>query len=104
PVAEQIQDEQGWLPDYLFFDGRFETGLAMFADSAGRITRFSRLPADLTVAQRLTNRAVRPGLVNVHSHAFQRAIRARTEHRTDASHDTFWPWREAMYHAATRLS
>ncbi|HSH39338.1 MAG TPA: formimidoylglutamate deiminase [Chthoniobacterales bacterium] len=44
-----------------------------------------------------------PGLVNVHSHTFQRAIRGRTEHRT-AAHDDFWTWREAMYHAATRLS
>jgi formimidoylglutamate deiminase len=104
PVAEQIQDEQGWLPDYLFCDGRFETGVAMFADRAGRITRFSRQPEDLAQAQRLANRAVLPGLINVHSHAFQRAIRARTEHRTAASHDTFWTWREAMYHAATRLS
>ena len=44
-----------------------------------------------------------PGLVNVHSHTFQRAIRGRTEHRT-AAHDDFWTWREAMYHAATKLS
>src|SRR5918998_5761585 len=44
-----------------------------------------------------------PGLVNVHSHTFQRAIRGRTEHRT-AAHDDFWTWREAMYHAATKLT
>ena len=44
-----------------------------------------------------------PGLVNVHSHTFQRAIRGRTEHRT-AEQDDFWTWREAMYHAATKLS
>jgi formimidoylglutamate deiminase len=44
-----------------------------------------------------------PGLVNVHSHTFQRAIRGRTEHRT-GDHDDFWTWREAMYHAATKLS
>src|SRR5258708_18417101 len=30
---------------------------------------------------RLANRAVLPGLVNAHSHAFQRVIRGRTEHR-----------------------
>jgi formimidoylglutamate deiminase len=44
-----------------------------------------------------------PGLVNVHSHTFQRAIRGRTEHRT-GEHDDFWTWREAMYHAATKLA
>jgi formimidoylglutamate deiminase len=44
-----------------------------------------------------------PGLVNVHSHTFQRVIRGRTEHRTSAR-DNFWTWREAMYHAANKLS
>jgi formimidoylglutamate deiminase len=51
----------------------------------------------------LPNRAILPGLVNAHSHAFQRVIRGRTEHRT-SSKDSFWTWREMMYSAATRLS
>lgn len=96
--------ENAWLPDYLYVDGRFQTDLAMFADQHGRITRFSGAREELKRAQRLTNRAIMPGLINVHSHAFQRAIRARTEHRTDALRDTFWTWREAMYHAANQLS
>ncbi len=50
------------------------------------------------------NRMIVPGLINVHSHSFQRAIRGRTECRTSASRDTFWTWREAMYRAANRLS
>jgi len=50
------------------------------------------------------NLAKLPGLVNVHSHTFQRVIRGRTEHRTSASRDNFWTWREAMYHAANLLS
>ena len=45
-----------------------------------------------------------PGLVNAHSHAFQRVIRGRTERRTKGSQDSFWTWREAMYHAASKLS
>ncbi len=51
-----------------------------------------------------SNRVIVPGLVNAHSHSFQRAIRGRTEHKTDADRDTFWTWREAMYRAANRLS
>jgi formimidoylglutamate deiminase len=43
-----------------------------------------------------------PGLVNAHSHGFQRVIRGRTERRT-SEHDSFWTWREMMYSAATRL-
>lgn len=50
------------------------------------------------------NRVIVPGLVNVHSHSFQRAIRGRTEARTAAGRDTFWTWRETMYRAANRLS
>jgi formimidoylglutamate deiminase len=76
----------------------------MFADASGRITRFSREPADLEQAERLPNRAILPGLVNVHSHAFQRVIRGRTEHRSGAERDTFWTWREAMYYAANQLT
>jgi formimidoylglutamate deiminase len=96
--------ERGWLPDFLYRDGRFESGVALFADENGRITRFTESESDLKQAQRLPNRALLPGLVNGHSHSFQRVIRARTEYRTKAVTDTFWTWREAMYHAALRLS
>ena len=96
--------EQGWLPDYLWVNGQVESGTAFFVDEAGRIIRFSRSPVDVAGAQRLKNRAVFPGLVNVHSHTFQRVIRGRTEWRNQGQLDTFWTWREKMYDAATRLT
>jgi formimidoylglutamate deiminase len=96
--------EKGWLPDFVYRDGKFESGVALFADADGRITRFSRSESDMPNALRLPNRAMLPGLVNAHSHTFQRVIRARTEYRTKAIRDTFWTWREAMYHAALELS
>lgn len=40
-----------------------------------------------------------PGLVNAHSHAFQRAMAGLAEHRTDPA-DSFWTWREQMYRYA----
>ena len=40
-----------------------------------------------------------PGLANAHSHAFQRALRGRTQ----AGTGTFWTWREQMYELAERL-
>lgn len=45
--------------------------------------------------------ALVPGLVNAHSHAFQRAIRGRTEY-LDAlrTEEDFWSWRSLMYRAA----
>ena len=44
-----------------------------------------------------------PGMVNSHSHAFQRVLRGRTEYRANDK-DSFWTWRELMYSAATRLT
>src|ERR1700681_4588771 len=93
-----------WLADFVYTGGVFEPGLAMIIGGNGVITGFSREPEDLEIAQRLPGRAILPGLVNVHSHTFQRVIRGRTEHRTAAERDTFWTWRESMYHAASQLS
>ena len=92
-----------WLPDLLFTGAGFETGLVLVADSQGTILRLSRDPADLIGAQRLPGRALLPGLVNAHSHAFHRVIRGRSEFRSGAQRDTFWTWREVMFHAATTL-
>ncbi|HYY05766.1 MAG TPA: formimidoylglutamate deiminase [Candidatus Limnocylindria bacterium] len=40
-----------------------------------------------------------PGLANAHSHAFQRALRGRTQ----AARGSFWTWREQMYRLAASL-
>ena len=47
---------------------------------------------------------VLPGMVNAHSHAFQRSFAGMTEQKSSASSDTFWSWRDQMYRAALRLS
>ncbi len=46
-------------------------------------------------AERLAG-AVLPGMPNLHSHAFQRAMAGLTEQAGD-SEDSFWTWREVMY-------
>jgi formimidoylglutamate deiminase len=43
-----------------------------------------------------------PGIANLHSHAFQRAMAGLAERRTDPS-DSFWTWRETMYRFAARF-
>src|SRR5947209_12560109 len=53
---------------------------------------------------RLRNRALLPGMVNAHSHAFQRVLRGRTEYRSAHARDSFWTWREMMYAASARLT
>ncbi|MCX7366177.1 MAG: formimidoylglutamate deiminase [Alphaproteobacteria bacterium] len=44
-----------------------------------------------------------PGLPNLHSHAFQRAMAGLTERRGGEA-DSFWTWREAMYGFVERLT
>lgn len=52
--------------------------------------------------QRLSG-PVLPGVVNAHSHAFQRGFAGLTERR-DHAHDDFWSWREEMYSLALRVT
>jgi formimidoylglutamate deiminase len=99
------EHQTAWLPDLLLGGNRFRAGLALVTNAVtGRIvsvTRDDEHGAARVV--RLKNRALLPGMVNAHSHAFQRVIRGRTEFRASA-HDTFWTWREQMYSAAVRLT
>ena len=44
-----------------------------------------------------------PGVVDAHSHAFQRAFAGLAERRQSA-HDDFWSWRERMYGVALRIT
>ena len=46
---------------------------------------------------------VLPGLVNAHSHAFQRAFAGMAE-RAGPGQDNFWSWRDRMYSAAQRIT
>ena len=43
-----------------------------------------------------------PGISNLHSHAFQRAMAGLAERQTDPA-DSFWTWRETMYRMAARF-
>jgi len=43
-----------------------------------------------------------PGIANLHSHAFQRAMAGMAERQTDPA-DSFWTWRETMYAMAARF-
>ena len=45
-----------------------------------------------------------PAPVNVHSHAFQRAMAGLTEHRGSNRGDSFWTWRELMFRFLDQLT
>lgn len=95
-----------FIPDLLYAGGRFLSGRALVCDAGGRVAsvgRVEELP-DGGERVRLAGRALLPGMVNAHSHAFQRVIRGRTEYGGARASDSFWTWREMMYAAAARLA
>ncbi|WP_284943707.1 formimidoylglutamate deiminase [Acidisoma cladoniae] len=80
---------EGWARNVRIDIGEDGTILAVTPDAI--------LPLGERV-ERLAGPAV-PGMANLHSHAFQRAMAGLAEKRRDPS-DSFWTWREAMYRAA----
>ncbi|HEY6245236.1 MAG TPA: formimidoylglutamate deiminase [Pyrinomonadaceae bacterium] len=93
---------QTWIPELIYVNGRFVSDTALVTDNKGRILELGPA-ASYATGTRLQNRAILSGLVNAHSHAFQRVIRGRTEYRSSDTTDSFWTWRELMYRAANTL-
>ena len=75
-----------------------ETGVVVEADGGRIATVGGGIAAAPPGATRLDGLVI-PGLANAHSHAFQRALRGRTQ----SGPGDFWSWREAMYELASRL-
>jgi formimidoylglutamate deiminase len=74
--------------DFLWADGAWaEAGLAI---KEGRFA-----PRNGDAGERI-GRFVLPGMPNLHSHAFQRAMAGLAERRGPGE-DSFWTWRETMY-------
>lgn len=95
PWTEIIEAERTWV------DSRFAAGVKVAVDRDGYIAAVGSLPHAAT--RTLPGRALLPGMVNVHSHAFQRALRAQGEVFPAGVND-FWTWRESMYALVERLS
>lgn len=93
--------EQAWV------DGAWASDVLLSVDGDGNwchIQTHAALPdrAGATILRGL----VLPGLVNAHSHAFQRAMAGLTERVGGpgaAAGDNFWSWRDRMYAVARRI-
>ncbi|MEM7226148.1 MAG: formimidoylglutamate deiminase [Pseudomonadota bacterium] len=95
-MAEQlIFAEQAYLPDGWARDVLFRIS------SAGDIASLET-GAAADGATRLTG-PILPGMPNLHSHAFQRAMAGLAE-RAGESDDSFWTWREVMYGFLGRIT
>ena len=87
----------------MLVDGKFLSGAGLLVGSDGRVVGVSQGVDDAAQIVDLPGRALLPGLVNAHSHSFQRLIRGRSETRI-LNGGNFWSWRDAMYAAAAGLS
>lgn len=85
--------------DLTWTGSRFESGVQVAVDD-GRIQAVGALGRIADI--RLKERALLPGMVSAHSHAFQRGLRGRGE-TFPAGRGSFWTWREAMYDLVGRL-
>ncbi len=73
--------------------------VAVTIDGAGAI---AAVQPGSAAGERVAGAAV-PGLANVHSHAFQRAMAGLTE-LAGTGDDDFWSWRELMYRFLARIT
>ncbi|MFJ7882078.1 formimidoylglutamate deiminase [Pseudomonas sp. NPDC096917] len=87
--------ERALLPTGWATDVRIEVG----AD--GYLTRI-KADSDAQGAQRL-NGPLLPGMPNLHSHAFQRAMAGLAEVAGNPN-DSFWTWRDLMYRLVGKIS
>ena len=87
--------------DWTWFQGRMTPGLQVAIASDGRVEDVGRLGAAPT--RRFPGGCLMPGMVNVHSHAFQRGLRGLGETFPRGT-GSFWTWRNAMYDLVGQLS
>ncbi len=101
-AADDLRGRSLWAPR-AWVQGRWQPQVLLDIDAGGRWQGVSvgvaEPPPD---AVRLPG-PVLPGLVDAHSHAFQRAFAGLAEQR-DGAHDDFWSWRERMYSVALAIT
>ena len=90
------------LPEWVWTPQGCKTGVVIEIDGA-HILGLSAAARHRNVDVPLPGHLVVPGLVNSHSHAFQRAFRGHVQWAADAA-DDFWSWRERMYAVAGAIT
>ena len=96
------KDALFWAPQ-AWVHGRWQHGVCLEVDGRGH---WSRITPDLHSAPEgatVLQGPALPGMVNAHSHAFQRAFAGLSERR-ESDADDFWSWRDRMYGVALRIT
>lgn len=94
------------MPDFLVSEALLTDGWArqvlLSVDPVGVLARVEPGTAEASGAEKIDGIAL-PGIPDLHSHAFQRALAGLAERRERGEEDTFWGWRERMYRFLSRL-
>ncbi len=97
-----MNDRRFWAP-FAWFGGRWRKNVYLAADENGFWTEIAvdilPIPPNTTALAG----PILPGLINAHSHAFQRAFAGLSERRV-STEDDFWSWRDRMYSVANRIT
>jgi formimidoylglutamate deiminase len=94
-----------YQPDLMLVDGSFHHDRVLEVGDDGKmisINGVSEMNSEAGV-YRLSGCALLPGMIDVHSHSFQRALRGKAESRRRSGPD-FWSWRNSMYRCALALT
>ena len=94
--ASLLWAARAWLP------GGWRNNVLLRIGGDGRWAEVSPDMAAPPAGALVLDSPLLPGLVNAHSHAFQRAFAGLAERRESTS-DDFWSWRERMYRVALRV-
>ena len=91
-----------WTPQ-AWVDGRWQAQVLLECGAGGDWDRITPGVATAPPGATVLAGPALPGLVDAHSHAFQRAFAGLTERREQDS-DDFWSWRDRMYGVALRIT
>ena len=90
-----------WAP-HAWLRGGWHDAVVLRIGADARWAEITPGIADPPLGATVLDGALLPGLVDAHSHAFQRAFAGLAERREAAS-DDFWSWRDRMYRVALRI-
>lgn len=86
---------------HVWLESGWATNVRLHWNDDGDLTQIER--DAVAAAHEVIEQFVLPGMINLHSHAFQRAIAGITEIAGEEQ-DSFWSWRDVMYRHALGIN